>query len=175
MGKPLIKTPALLGRDEPNKQGSASRSCLFPLGSQTIRRCERPLGWISYTRRRHSIDTARLWQSAICSPNLSSPAVCHKANTFHPLREIDNYPQTLYSRSGYKPCTILLTLPPTHLSVATPGSLPENTPNYNIQIITAHLALTMVYISPPMGQNMPPQPDSTGYIEYLEIIEFSNG
>lgn len=60
LGKPLIKIPALLLRIEHSKQGSAFLSCLFPLGSETICRCEKPLGWIGYTRRRHSIDTARL-------------------------------------------------------------------------------------------------------------------
>lgn len=43
LGKPLIKNLALLGRAEHSKGGLALFSCLFPLGSRTICRCERHL------------------------------------------------------------------------------------------------------------------------------------
>lgn len=47
-GKPLIKIPSLLLRIEHSKQGSASLSCLSPLDSHTICRCEKAtwLDWL---------------------------------------------------------------------------------------------------------------------------------
>lgn len=115
LGKPLIKTLALPGRAERSKCGSAFSSCLFPLGSRAICRCEKPLGWISETRRSHSIDAARLWQSAICSPSRlpsSSQWVTKQTHSTHWGKSITTH--KLHIPGQVQALCNLLTSPPTH-------------------------------------------------------------
>lgn len=67
-------------------------------------------------------------------PPSSSQCVTKKSNSTH--WEINNYPQTSYSGSGYKLLTTLLAFSPRILQLQLMihfSYLPESTPNYNIQ------------------------------------------
>ena len=135
LGRPLVETQHL-----PNLQSRAApaqlRSAVSPLpGVGSIRRSQRPLGSISWTRRR---TTTQLWSDSkrFSQPPSCSRCVMNESNSTH--WEINNHPPTSYCRSDDKAFTTLPGLSPNSLQqplmIHSPH-LPRSRPNYNIRVI----------------------------------------
>lgn len=93
-------------------QGWVERTWLGDsLWPRSIHRCQRPCGWVVWTWRGPALHSSRLTDSNLFSqPSSTSQCVMKKSNSTH--WEINSYPQTSYSRSGYKPFTTLLAFSP---------------------------------------------------------------